>query len=339
VAAAATLQRRAIFIDVENTSSEATLEQVIEHLKVDRKAQRTEMTAVGNWKSVGSRVARMLGAHGVQLVHSAPAPGVRDWSDLWIAVVAGRWLALAQPGDVLDIVSDDHAFDAVGDAAAATGIEFHRISYRTLGGGAQAAPTVAAHRPNRRGGRRRWGRGAARPGESVGGQPPVSSGPAEHAPLPERPRIAAVSPPAALSADEEAHAASLEQVRTSLARLTAGDSRRWVNIDVLANALKSEGFSRPPGSPRLVTRLRHIKGVEVSPSGMVRFAGEVDAGTAPTGAPSEEPEAAPAAESRARRPHRRGGRRHRRPAEGSGEGAAPAPAEAAPPSMPEGAGS
>jgi len=44
-----------------------------------------------------------------------------------------------------------------------------------------------------------------------------------------------------------------------------------VNLDVLETALKHEGFSRPPGSPRLVTRLRKIKEVEVDAHGRVRI--------------------------------------------------------------------
>lgn len=55
-------------------------------------------------------------------------------------------------------------------------------------------------------------------------------------------------------------------------RLTHNEPGRWVNIDVLEKALKQEGFSRPPGSPRLVTRLRSIKDVEVDANGRVRIA-------------------------------------------------------------------
>src|SRR5437870_3980841 len=86
--AAVRLPRRVIFIDVENTSSEVTLLRVLEHLKVDHRTQSTEVVAIGNWKSVGTKVARTLAGLGVQLLHSAPTPGVRDWSDLWIAVTA-----------------------------------------------------------------------------------------------------------------------------------------------------------------------------------------------------------------------------------------------------------
>jgi len=62
-----------------------------------------------------------------------------------------------------------------------------------------------------------------------------------------------------------------------------------VNIDVLENVLKHEGFSRPPGSPRLVTRLRNIKDVEVDPHGRVRIApAAADAMDTDTGAPNGE---------------------------------------------------
>jgi hypothetical protein len=59
---------------------------------------------------------------------------------------------------------------------------------------------------------------------------------------------------------------------TLIARLTDGQAGRWVNLDVLERALKTEGFSRPPGSPRLVTRLRAIKDVEIDSHGRVRLA-------------------------------------------------------------------
>ena len=62
-----------------------------------------------------------------------------------------------------------------------------------------------------------------------------------------------------------------------------------MNIDVLEQALKHEGFSRPPGSPRLVTRLRNIKDVEVDAHGRVRIApAAADAMVTDTGAPNAE---------------------------------------------------
>ncbi len=72
-------------------------------------------------------------------------------------------------------------------------------------------------------------------------------------------------------------------------RLTHNEPGRWVNLDVLEKALKHEGFSRPPGSPRLVTRLRNIKDVEVDAHGRVRIArAATDAMPTDSGAPSGE---------------------------------------------------
>src|SRR5687768_4855912 len=125
-------RRRAIFFDVENTSRAEHIARVIEHLAVDRMDARTEFIAVGNWRVIGHDTARLLARHGAQLVHSAPSVGVRDWSDLRIAVAAGVWLAAARAGDVIELVSDDRAFDAVGDVAATLGISYRRLSFRRL---------------------------------------------------------------------------------------------------------------------------------------------------------------------------------------------------------------
>src|SRR5919106_3509181 len=137
--------RRAIFFDVENTSRAEHIARVIEHLAVDRLASRTEFIAVGNWRVIGHDTARLLARHGAQLVHSAPSVGVRDWSDLRIAVGPGVWMGTARPGDIIEIISDDRAFDAVGDVATGLGIAFRRLSYRALTGQprAVAAPPAA----------------------------------------------------------------------------------------------------------------------------------------------------------------------------------------------------
>src|SRR5207249_3835687 len=78
--------------------------RMIEHLSIDRQGRRTDFVAVGNWRVIGSDTGRLLARHGAHLVHSAPSTGVRDWSDLRIAVTAGVWLGGARPGDVLEIV-------------------------------------------------------------------------------------------------------------------------------------------------------------------------------------------------------------------------------------------
>jgi len=311
--------RRMIFIDVENTSGEADLLRVLEHLQIDRKAQPTEILAVGNWRTIGAKIARMLAAAGVHLVHSAPAVGVRDWSDLWIAVTAGRWLGTARPGDRLEVVSDDRAFDAVADAAANCGVDFNRISYRTLHGTVEIMPELPPSRSRRRRASRRRAAERAHPGPG-----------AENLPVP----IAVAAPaapaqPAVDEHDEAAHAASQEQVRVTLARLSLGDPERWIGLDALANALRSEGFTRPPGSPRLITRLRRIRDIQVNQNGMVRLVPHAAAAaeTAPGDAP------APAAEKPARVRRPRGGRR-RTAAKDSAAPAEPVPLDTAPAETP-----
>ncbi len=281
--------RRAVFIDVENTSSEVELLRVLDSLSIDRAAQETELSAVGNWRTVGQRMGRRLAGLGARLVHSAPATGVRDWSDLWIAVAAGCWLGTALPGDCLDIVSDDRAFDAVGDAAAARGVSFHRISHRTLQPVAEPAEEVEPSRRRGRRSRRRRPKLTSRP--AVSAEESQSSAPPVPAAAPES------------GTNEEAHAASHAQIVAVLTRLTGGSAERWVNLDVLATALKAEGFTRPPASPRLVTRLRKLKDLEVSPNGMVRLTQEQ---ALPEAGTTEEAAAAPP--SPRRRPRRRGGR-------------------------------
>lgn len=298
--------RRAVFVDVENTSSENDLLRVLDELAIDRAV--TELTAVGNWRVVGHQLARTLAERGAQLVHSAPAPRVKDWSDLWIAVCAGMWLGRATPGDQIDIVSDDRAFDAVGDAAARLGVHFRRITYRTHAAAERAEEPESEARP---GGRRR--RRRRRSGTSA-----RTAGPAAHVHAP------APSPRAA--EHEEPHSASQEQIRSAIARLTAADPVRGVGLDMLAAALKAEGFQRPPGSPRLVTRLRRLKDVEVSHSGRVRLVGEAGAAAHETGgagvvsaaslaeaagdgAEGGEPAEGAAGRKRSKRRGRRGGRR------------------------------
>lgn len=281
--------RRAIFIDVENTSSEDALSEVLEALKIDRATQPTEVTAVGNWRAVGQRLARHLASLGAQLVHSAPALGVRDWSDLWIAVAAGCWLGQAMPGDVLEIVSNDRAFDAVGDAAAARGIVYRRLLHKR---GAVEPAHDAEAKPAKR--RSRGGRRRRRPHAD---HPAVAAAaPATPRPAPQQSHLASVEP----------HGATREQMISLIGRLTHNDVGRWVNLDVLEKALKSEGFARPPGSPRLVTRLRALKEVEVDSHGRVRVTPTM---APPPEEPAEEPAGRAESGARAAPPKRRRKRR------------------------------
>lgn len=267
--------RRGIFFDVENTSRAADISRVLEHLDIDWVGHATEFMAVGNWRVIGHDTARLLARKGAALVHSAPSVGVRDWSDLRIAVAAGVWLAGARPGDVVEIVSDDQAFDAVGDVAASLGVMFRRTSYRALIGGMrthevverEAAP-ASDNRSRGRGGRGRSRRGGTGRSERSGRPAPSHSVP--------RPAAAPVQA-AAPEGDEPQQTAPHDEIVGVVQDLLV-KSPGGVSLDALANALRERGFSRPPGSPRLITRLRRIKQLDVGRQGTIRL---VDRDAAP----------------------------------------------------------
>src|SRR5437773_6614666 len=298
--------RHAIFFDVENTSHPGHIERVVGRLAIDHVGRSTEFFAVGNWRVIGHETARVLARHGAQLLHSAPSTGVRDWSDLRIAVSAGVWLAGARPGDVLEVVSDDRAFDAVGDVASALGITFHRRTARAIGEASEPAPAQGGSGSDR--GRRRGRRGRR-------GRPAPVADIAPWRPDPVRSDLAP-APDAG-----EAHTAPHDELVLVVRELAERSPNGAVLIDNVARTLKARGFSRPPGSPRLVTRLRRIKELSVSPTGMISLVpgAMIRAEAAPPPAPSVEemPEVEPvptpaAAPRRGRRRSRRGGRRRRR---------------------------
>ena len=262
--------RRAIFVDVENSSRADHISRVLDHLAIDRHDRRVELIAVGNWRVIGADSARLLARRGAHLVHSAPSTGVRDWSDLRIAVSAGVWLGSARPGDLIEIVSDDRAFDAVGDVAAVLGVEYRRLSHRGLSGLAAAEEPAQAETPapregrGRRGGRgRRRGRGRG----DHGGRAPMPSRPGPHH-APARPAEPARAP----APDTGAQTAPHDQLVDVVRELADHAPNNAVLIDTLARALKERGFSRPPGSPRLITRLRRIRELVVSRTGMITLA-------------------------------------------------------------------
>ena len=255
--------RRAIFYDVENTSRPGDVARVLDHLAFDRVRQATDLVAVGNWRVIGNETARLLAQRGASLVHSAPSPRVRDWTDLRIAVMSGVWLASARPGDSLEIVSDDQAFDAVGDSAATLGVAFRRLSARNMagGGGSDEAPgTVERARRRRRGGRGRRGKGR---GTGSGGSPQAAT-------RPEHPRDRHIARRTPAVAEPSPHTAPRDEIVATVEELLA-TSPGGVTIDALTNALKARGFRRPPGSPRLITRLRRIRKLEVTRGGVVRL--------------------------------------------------------------------
>lgn len=271
--------RRAIFFDVENTSRAEHIARVIDHLAVDRLGRRTDFVAVGNWKVIGQDTARLLARHGAQLLHSAPSTGVRDWSDLRIAVGAGVWLASGRPGDIIEIITNDRAFDAVGDVAASLGIAFRRLSYQGLvGATAGPAPSPEPARPAASDSRGRYRRRGRRRGwhESVRDAPaPAASEVAPPVPAPPPTPVVGELPRASVSGNgaeppaAEPHTAPHDEIIAVVRDLIQRAPARSVTIDTVANALKTRGFSRPPGSPRLITRLRRIKEISVSRTGMI----------------------------------------------------------------------
>jgi len=349
--------RRAIFVDVENSSRADHIGRVLDHLAIDRADRRVDLIAVGNWRVIGADSARLLARRGAQLVHSAPSTGVRDWSDLRIAVSAGVWLGSGRPGDLIEIISDDRAFDAVGDVAAVLGVEYRRLSYRGLTGLAAASeepPATEAQAPRegrgRRGGRgrRRSGRGGrSRFDQGARGPTPPRGG------SPSQPPAARAPEPARVQPDADAHTAPHDELVEVVRELADHAPNGAVLIDTLARALKERGFSRPPGSPRLITRLRRIRQLQVSQTGRITLAdggraaatpadespladAEVEAAevdlvaAAEEATPGNEVSPAPDAPQRSRRRRRRGGRGRGRGRGGGGAGgtAEPVPAPA-----------
>jgi hypothetical protein len=277
--------RRAIFVDVENSSRADHISRVLDHLAIDRQERRVDLIAVGNWRVIGADSARLLARRGAHLVHSAPSTGVKDWSDLRIAVSAGVWLGSARPGDLVEIISDDRAFDAVGDVAALLGVEYRRLSYRGLTGLASVAEPLEPEAPAPREGHGRRGRRGRRRGRGGGARPEPHAG---RAPAPRAVVHHAAAPPpepTRAPADAAAHTAPHDELVEIVRELAQRAPNGAVLIDTLARTLKERGFSRPPGSPRLITRLRRIRELEVSRTGMITLAG---AAPAPSGARSDE---------------------------------------------------
>jgi hypothetical protein len=283
--------RRAIFVDVENSSRADHVSRVLDHLAIDRQERRVDLIAVGNWRVIGADSARLLARRGAHLVHSAPSTGVKDWSDLRIAVSAGVWLGSARPGDLIEIISDDRAFDAVGDVAALLGVEYRRLSYRGLTGLASVAEPIELEAPAPREGHGRRGRRGRRRGRGGGGRPE------HHGRAPAPPRAAvhhATAPahePARAPAEAVAHTAPHDELVEIVRELAERAPNGAVLIDTLARTLKERGFSRPPGSPRLITRLRRIRELEVSRTGMITLVGAAPAPGAARGDEAAEPEA------------------------------------------------
>ena len=152
-------------------------------------------------------------------------------------------------------------------------------------------------------------------------------------PPPRSPELVVAAVPQDLDVETvpSAHTAPHDEIIAVVHELMQRSPGRAVTIDTLANALKSRGFSRTPGSPRLITRLRRIREISVNRAGVITLLGEGAAvppvepvpvelpATAPSDAQApamdEEPhdrplQAEPRPSSRRRRSRRGGRRRH-----------------------------
>ena len=173
------------------------------------------------------------------------------------------------------------------------------------------------------------------------------------------PRAVALHAPAPAAADGPAHTAPLDELVDIVRELAQRSPNGSVLIDTLARSLKERGFSRPPNSPRLITRLRRIHELAVSRTGMITLVGvsgppgdarrdegpepeaedsgprdveaETDGDTGPEpGNEADQEPGAPPPEGAPGRPRRRGRRRgrRRRGGGGGGGGGTPPPAPA-----------
>ena len=140
---------------------------------------------------------------------------------------------------------------AAGVAAGAAGPAVRPVS----GGERRHVDSRADSRPDSREGSRQGASGHARGGRTSGGRGrPASSHAARPQPEPSQ------------------TTAPHDELVSVVRGLVEAAPKRSVSIDTVANALKSRGFQRSPGSPRLVTRLRRIKELLVSPSGTITLA-------------------------------------------------------------------
>jgi ribonuclease E len=169
---------------------------------------------------------------------------------------------------MIDVVSDDQAFDAVGDVASSLGVQYRRLSYRSLRGqlGEEVRHVAADDRGS---GNRRRGRGGR--GRRSGGGRRHEPAPRHPAPMPHRqppPRPAVVAE--VVEDDANAHTAPHDEL-IDVVRDLMHTAPGGVTLDQLANALRERGFRRTPGSPRLITRLKRIKQLDVNRNGLIRL--------------------------------------------------------------------
>ena len=256
--------RRAIFFDVEN-ASRAGIRRVIDHLeRWSDPGRRTDFVAVGNWRVIGHDTAGCSPVtrrppHPQRAVGRLCATGAISGSP---SAPACGWRGRAG-GDVLEIITSDRAFDAVGDVAAEPG---HRVPAPVPsghhGGGGDAHPGqggadrvavdgVSRPRPAARSWRDRVGSGAPAPGAPVlrpSSRLPLRRllpGRSSRGRLPRRLRRRRREHPA----EHASQTAPRDELIALVHDLMQRSPGRPLTLDTLANALKSRGFAAPRLAP------------------------------------------------------------------------------------------
>lgn len=138
-----------VIFDVENSSRVEHVTGLVEHLGLATLDGRTALLAVGNWAVVAQETARILARHGgtadAQRTEAAreglDRPPYRGGCGL-----LARDRAARRPAQ---IVTDDQAFDAVGDVASGYGVLFERLAFRDLLARAAVAPVPPKRRARR----------------------------------------------------------------------------------------------------------------------------------------------------------------------------------------------
>ena len=260
--------RRAIFVDVENSSRADHIGRGLDHLAIDRADRRVDLIAVGNWRVIGADSARLLARRGAH----RPQRALHRRAGLERPADRGerRGLARQRPTRRPD---RDHLRRSRLRRGGRRG--------RRAGRGVPPPVLSRSHRPGRRlrraaryggpgaprGRGRRGGRGRRRSGR--GGRNRFDQG--ARGPTPPR-RGARAS-----LAGPRARAGALQPDPTRTRRRTTSCGGRTeladhapngaVLIDTLARALKERGFSRPPARPG-DTRLR-ASPAQVSQTGRI----------------------------------------------------------------------
>ena len=150
--------RHLLVVDVDESSGVDEIARLLADLEPRILRADTELLAVGDWRALVDEAAALLVRRGVRLVPSAPHLDRGSRRGVPIAVAIGLWLSGSAPGAALEILSEDHAFDTVGEVATSRGAIFRRLPWPqsvARSGAAGGQPTRDQARPKSRRRRRR----------------------------------------------------------------------------------------------------------------------------------------------------------------------------------------